>query len=177
MGKWVLCPRCELNYIQEGEEYCDVCKAELKKGPQLVFAVDEDEDQDEALELCPRCQKNYVKPGETYCSACLAELDAKVAEEDPEKDETWKEFMDDTEPLEEEEESEEMLSLSKLVEEEGDELFDDEEEEEEIESEPVDDFDDFPAEIDEKDFEQEDDEEDEEDDEDDDFDKDDDKDY
>ena len=24
------------------EEYCDVCKAELKKGPQLVFAVDEE---------------------------------------------------------------------------------------------------------------------------------------
>ena len=49
MPKYVLCPRCELNYIQEGEEYCDVCKAELKKGPQLVFAVDDEEEQERTI--------------------------------------------------------------------------------------------------------------------------------
>ena len=42
MAKYTLCPRCELNYILEGEEYCDVCKAELKIGPQLMFSVDGD---------------------------------------------------------------------------------------------------------------------------------------
>ena len=39
MPKYVKCPRCDLNYMLEGEEYCDVCKAELKKAPPLVFAV------------------------------------------------------------------------------------------------------------------------------------------
>ena len=29
MGKYVKCPRCELNWILEENEYCDVCKAEL----------------------------------------------------------------------------------------------------------------------------------------------------
>ena len=28
--KLVKCPRCELNYIQEGEKYCKVCYRELK---------------------------------------------------------------------------------------------------------------------------------------------------
>ena len=27
--KLVKCPRCELNYIQEGEKYCKVCMANL----------------------------------------------------------------------------------------------------------------------------------------------------
>ena len=43
MAKYVKCPRCDLNYMLKGEEYCDVCKAELKLGPQLLFALDEDE--------------------------------------------------------------------------------------------------------------------------------------
>ena len=40
---WVKCPRCELNYIREGEEYCEVCKAELRKGPELLFAIDDED--------------------------------------------------------------------------------------------------------------------------------------
>jgi hypothetical protein len=79
MPKYVLCPRCELNYIKEGEEYCDVCKAELKKGPQLVFAVD-DEDEQEVMELCPKCHQNYLKPGQTLCRQC-----AKLSQYEDEK--------------------------------------------------------------------------------------------
>jgi hypothetical protein len=60
-GGWIKCPRCELNYIREGEEYCAVCMAELKKGPQLIFAVDDDDDMElEATELCPICHQNYI---------------------------------------------------------------------------------------------------------------------
>ena len=94
MPKYVLCPRCELNYILEGEEYCDVCKAELKKGPQLVFAVDEDDDN-EVMELCPKCHRNYLKPGQTICREC-----AKLSEFEEERttldddDESWKEYLD-----------------------------------------------------------------------------------
>ena len=45
MSDYIKCPRCELNYIKKDEQYCQVCKAELKLGPQLMFAVDEDEDE------------------------------------------------------------------------------------------------------------------------------------
>ena len=61
MAKYKKCPRCELNYIHKDQEYCDVCKAELKKGPQLIFAVDED-DETETMVLCPICHHNYIKP-------------------------------------------------------------------------------------------------------------------
>ena len=44
MPEYIKCPRCELNYIKKGEQYCQVCKAELKLGPQLMFAVDEDDE-------------------------------------------------------------------------------------------------------------------------------------
>ena len=29
MGKYKKCPRCELNYILETEDYCPICKAEM----------------------------------------------------------------------------------------------------------------------------------------------------
>lgn len=166
MAKYVLCPRCELNYIQEGEEYCDVCKAELKKGPQLVFAVDDEDDQ-EIMELCPKCHRNYLKPGQTICRQC-AKLSQYEEEKNDIDDESWKEYLDDA-PEEEETDSEEMLSLAKLAEEEGEELFDDEEEEE-IEMHQNDEPDDFNYDVDESDFEDTDeDEEEEEEDEDDDL--------
>lgn len=48
--KYVKCPRCDLNYMKEGEDYCDVCKAELKIGPQLRFAaLADDEDNEQVL--------------------------------------------------------------------------------------------------------------------------------
>jgi hypothetical protein len=114
MPKYVLCPRCELNYIQEGEEYCDVCKAELKKGPQLVFAID-DEDEQEVMELCPKCHQNYLKPGQTLCRQCakLSQYEDEKTDLDDE-DESWKEYLDNDETEDEDEDSEEMLSLAKL---------------------------------------------------------------
>ncbi len=162
MAKYVLCPRCELNYIREGEEYCDVCKAELKKGPQLIFAVDESEEQ-EMLELCPKCHQNYLRPGEEICSKCSKE--GIYDEVEAMEDDSWKEYLDEEAP-EEEEESEEMLSLAKLSEEEGDSFFDDEEEEDVVEYHESAEPDDFDyGNIDESDFEEDDeDEEDEEDD-------------
>ena len=124
-GDWIKCPRCDLNYIRKGEDYCAVCKAELKKGPQLIFAVDED-DETEGLELCPICHHNYIKLGETMCAKCAEEKDYQNSREDLD-DESWKEYLDQDE--EEEEEDEEMLSLDKLAKEEG-EFIEDEEEEE-----------------------------------------------
>ena len=155
MPKYVKCPRCDLNYMKEEEEYCDVCKAELKKGPQLIFAIDDIDDEVETWEICPICHHNRLKPGETMCSRCAEEKDYQDSREDPD-DESWKEYLDADD--DEEEESEEMLSLNKLAEEEGE--FDDEEEEEEIISEP--DVEDDIPEVNEADFEDYDLEEDEE---------------
>ena len=156
MAEYVKCPRCDLNYMLKGEEYCDVCKAELKKGPTLVFAVDDDDDG-ELLELCPVCHQRNIKPGESMCSRCAEEKEYLESREDLE-DESWKEYLDDEE---EEEEDEEMLSLNRLAEEEGE--FDDEEEEEEIEVDnDEDDFD--VVEVDESDFEEDEEEDEEEDD-------------
>ena len=154
MAKYVLCPRCELNYILEEEEYCDVCKAQMK-GQKLMFAID-DEDEGEELVVCPVCGKNMIRPEEKMCKQCADEIEFKKDQIDIDKDEEWKNFIDEDEP-EEEEESEEMISLNKLQEEEGEGLMDEEEEEEfeMVEDEP-DDFD-IPD-IDESDFEEDDEE-------------------
>ena len=32
MAKYKKCPRCELNYIEEDKDYCDVCLAEMQGG-------------------------------------------------------------------------------------------------------------------------------------------------
>ena len=128
-GDYIKCPRCELNYIKKGEEYCDVCKAELNKGSKLLFVDNFDEENDlEDIDLCPRCHQNYVKNGEEYCESCLKEIEREEADIDPENDDSWKEYLDDDTDFDEEED-EELRSLDKLAEEEGDELFDDEEEE------------------------------------------------
>lgn len=170
MAKWIKCPRCDLNYILEGEDYCDVCKAELKKGPQLIFAIDEEEETEKAKILCPICHQNYISAGEQMCKKCATEMDFKNGEIDMDKDDEWKNFLD-VDDDDKEEDDEELVSLSKLAEEEDSDMFkdDDEEEEEiieEVESEP-DDFD-IPT-IDESDFEEDEDEEEEEEDEEEDF--------
>lgn len=69
MGKYVKCPRCELNYILAGEDYCHVCKSEMKHHTEQ----DEDEllDFDE-MDICPMCGTNYIKENETMCSECKA---------------------------------------------------------------------------------------------------------
>ena len=70
MVRYVKCPRCELNYIdEEKQEYCDVCLAELH-GDKLQFAdLDEEELEEldgelEQEELCPVCGVNTLRYGE-----------------------------------------------------------------------------------------------------------------
>lgn len=64
MPKYKKCPRCELNYITEDQDLCDVCKAEMKIGG---FELLEDEDEDR---VCPICHINYLEPGEKICAEC-----------------------------------------------------------------------------------------------------------
>ena len=57
------CPRCDLNYITEGEKYCKVCLREMK-GEQT---------KDE-LELCSVCNEAPALPGKDVCLFCLKEM-------------------------------------------------------------------------------------------------------
>ena len=63
MPKYKKCPRCELNYIEEDKDYCDVCLAEMQ-GAKLKFAKKEEDEESEKTELCPVCGENYMRPGE-----------------------------------------------------------------------------------------------------------------
>ena len=166
MAKYVLCPRCELNYMLDTEKYCDVCKAELKMGPQLIFSEDDEAEQGE--KLCPICKRNYISDDEEMCEQCRDDhrYDVVPDDVDIEKDEEWRNYLDDDEkdmPPEEDE-----ISFSQLADEEkGDELFRDDDEEEEDEPEVEEEPDDFDVEIDERDFEEDDDEDEKDDDDDD----------
>ena len=58
--KYKKCPRCELNYIPENEDYCLVCKSELKLSDEYS----------EDLELCPICGVNTVSVDQAMCDSC-----------------------------------------------------------------------------------------------------------
>jgi len=60
---FIKCPRCELNYIQEEEQYCSVCKREMKG-----------ESHDDPFELCSVCNENPVMPGKDVCLMCYKEM-------------------------------------------------------------------------------------------------------
>jgi len=155
MAKYVLCPRCELNYMLDTEEYCDVCKAELKIGPSLVFAIDEDE-AEAGEKLCPICKRAYISEDEDMCEQCREDKkysDIEPDDIDIDKDEEWRNFLDDDEkdlPAD----GDDVISFSQLADEEKSDEFFREDEEEDFEVEPVDsEPDDFIIDIDERDFE------------------------
>ncbi len=56
------CPRCELNYIKDTEQYCKVCLVDMGKlaGDHIL----DDDILDEDLRLCPECGENYLEEGE-----------------------------------------------------------------------------------------------------------------
>lgn len=60
---FIKCPRCELNYIKEEEQYCSVCKREMKG-----------EAHEDPFELCSICNENPVMPGKDVCMACYKEM-------------------------------------------------------------------------------------------------------
>ena len=65
------CPRCELNYIKDTEQYCKVCLVDMGKlaGDHIL----DDDILDEDLRLCPECGENYLEEGEEMCYACRIE--------------------------------------------------------------------------------------------------------
>ncbi len=59
----VKCPRCDLNYITDGQKYCKVCMREMK-GEKL----------DDEVELCSICNEAPALPGKDVCLFCLKEM-------------------------------------------------------------------------------------------------------
>ena len=62
---FVKCPRCELNYIEESEGFCKICKREM----QGENSVDD-------VELCTICNERPALPGKDICAVCLKEMNA-----------------------------------------------------------------------------------------------------
>ena len=70
MANYILCPRCELNFIDADEcEYCEVCVKELSGARNFVDTFEDEEGVDE-MELCPICGENYMRYGEKMCEEC-----------------------------------------------------------------------------------------------------------
>ncbi|MBQ8309237.1 MAG: hypothetical protein IJX96_05320 [Clostridia bacterium] len=132
MANYVLCPRCELNFIDADEqEYCEVCVKELSG--EKTFTDDfEAEEAIEETELCPICGENYMQYGEKMCEECKKKADYEdetLDEDEDTEDASWRSYLDD--------EDEEMdLGIP-------DSEFEDDEEEEEEEEETSEDTDDF----------------------------------
>jgi hypothetical protein len=126
MARYIICPRCELNFIDADErEYCEVCEKELSGDTSYVEALEEEAAED--MELCPLCGEVYVKLGEKMCEECAHknEYEEEVGLEDEDKeDDTWRSYLDDDDT--------EDLGIS--MEDVGFDLEDEEEEEEEEES-------------------------------------------
>ena len=71
------CPKCELNYIREGEDFCEVCKREMKLAQAHIRHSEEESDQDEVI-LCSECGEAPAVRGGELCIACLKEKKRQV---------------------------------------------------------------------------------------------------
>lgn len=131
MANYIMCPRCELNFIDADEqELCDVCLAELAGDKTFVDGLDEEDIHDET-ELCPVCGENYMRFGEAMCDACKAKepYEEEPAENEEENDDAWRSYLD--------EDSEEDLDIAIP---EGELMEEEEEEEEEVYENEEEDF-------------------------------------
>jgi len=61
------CPKCELNYIREGEQVCNVCARTMKGGRLQAEAAMEEEI------LCSECGEAPAVKGSDLCLECLRE--------------------------------------------------------------------------------------------------------
>ncbi len=67
----IKCPRCELNYMNDTDKMCSVCRREVRG---------ESESFDMMIEMCSECGENPVVPGQELCAYCLKELARRTDE-------------------------------------------------------------------------------------------------
>ena len=71
----IKCPRCELNYMLDTEQFCSVCRREVRG----------ESEQYDMVELCSECGENPVVPGQELCAYCLKELSQRASESQTEE--------------------------------------------------------------------------------------------
>jgi len=71
------CPKCELNYIRDGEDFCEVCKRELKRAQARGRHTEEESEEDEII-MCTECGEAPAVRGSELCAACLREQKRQV---------------------------------------------------------------------------------------------------
>ena len=57
------CPRCELYYIRDDEQLCNVCKRHMKGEAET----------DDVVTICTECGENPAVRGSELCAMCLRE--------------------------------------------------------------------------------------------------------
>ena len=105
---FIRCPRCELNYIKKADQYCDVCKKEMK----LIKSDDLDD-----LELCPICKINYINPDEDICPQCAKEREYEDGENGKyDRNDEWSSYTngDDDDSDYSDDENGDMVSITNL---------------------------------------------------------------
>ena len=65
----VKCPRCELNYMNDTDKMCSVCRREVRG----------ESEQFEMIEMCSECGENPAVPGQELCAYGLKELARRSA--------------------------------------------------------------------------------------------------
>lgn len=101
------CPRCELNYIKKGEDYCNVCINEMNsRHDDLSCDID--------LELCPICKTNYITDDEIMCANCAAEKHAEGTDSDDIDLNDWNNYINDNEEDEDNEEEENLGPMASI---------------------------------------------------------------
>ncbi len=58
------CPRCELNYIRDDEQYCSVCRRSMKGEAET----------EDTIVMCTECGENPAVKGSELCAICLREV-------------------------------------------------------------------------------------------------------
>ncbi len=157
--KYIKCPRCELNYILSNQDYCEVCKQEMKAGYQEEADYDDILMGEEEEALCPICKINFITDeSKGMCDSCYEENNTEFESDD---NVDWKEFVnkedttDDDEldllPVESDDEIDEELGntfAKDLDEDFADDLDEEDDEEYNEDFDDDDDFDDISDEFD-----------------------------
>ena len=68
------CPKCELNYIRDDEQYCNVCLREMRR---IASKAKREEDEEEVL-ICTECGEAPAVRGSELCAECLKEQKRQV---------------------------------------------------------------------------------------------------
>ncbi len=99
------CPKCELNYIRDGEDYCEVCKREMKRTQARGHHAEEEMEDDEVI-LCSECGEEPAVRGGDLCLSCLKEKKRQVELENASEHSGDDDEYDDEDLLEDDEEIE-----------------------------------------------------------------------